>query len=224
MNSILNTIEPSEYHRRKRQVWIAGRIGRTKLQTLQLWIRMKHWNANRRGTIACRVSKIDRRFESGNQSLIAVGCWRRERNDGWGVLQQSADLIKPHLREPAVTVTGEQRLVAFPQRLVTVHSRSIVAEEWLGHECRCLAILVSSIANYIFEYLQVVGRAQQRRIPKIDFTLTRRCYFMVMTFNGDATLRQDQRDFGTKIAQRVGGRNREVAFLATDVITELSAA
>src|SRR5207245_1669833 len=133
-----------------------------------------------------------------NQSLIAVSRWRRERNDRWGVLQQSTDVIESHLREPAVTVTGEQRLVAFPQRLVTVHSRSIVAEERLRHECRRLAILVSSITNYIFEYLQVVGRAQQRRIPKIDFALTRGRYFMVMTFNGDPTLRQDQRDFGTK--------------------------
>src|SRR5260370_11605415 len=149
MNAVLDAVKTGKHHRRKREVWIARRIGRPKLQTLQLWIRMKHWNTNRRGTIACRVSKIDRRFESGNQSLIAVGCWRREGNDGRGVLQQSTDVIKPHLREPTVAVTSEQRLVAVPQRLVTVHSRSIVAEERLWHEGRRLAILVSSIANYI---------------------------------------------------------------------------
>src|SRR5260370_7185159 len=117
MNAVLDAVKTGKHHRRKREVWIARRIGRPKLQTLQLWIRMKHWNTNRRGTIACRVSKIDRRFESGNQSLIAVGCWRREGNDGRGVLQQSTDSITPHLKQPTESLTTQHRLLPFPHPL-----------------------------------------------------------------------------------------------------------
>jgi hypothetical protein len=67
-----------------------------------------------------------------------------------------------------------------------VHSRTVIAEERLWHEGGSFTVLISSIANYVFEYLQVVCSAEQGRIPEINFTLARSCYFVVMTLNPDA--------------------------------------
>jgi hypothetical protein len=44
-----------------------------------------------------------------------------------------------------------------------------------------------SIANYVFEYLKIVGRPQHRGVAKIDFALTRRRDFVVVAFDSHAT-------------------------------------
>jgi hypothetical protein len=45
-----------------------------------------------------------------------------------------------------------------------------------------------SIANYVFEYLQIVGRAQHSGITEIDFALAGGRYFVMVTLNGYAAL------------------------------------
>src|SRR5215212_2811059 len=108
------------------------------------------------------------------------------------MFQQAADVIAGGVRKSRVPIAGKEWFLTFPQRLVTVHSRTVIAIQWLRHERRGLAKLVCSIADYVFKYLKIIGRSQHRRVAKIDLTLTRRRNFVVMTFDGHATLRQSE--------------------------------
>src|SRR5688572_16983483 len=108
------------------------------------------------------------------------------------MLQQPADVVAGHLRKSGVSVTREQGLIAFPKRLVTVHPRAIITVEGFRHEGGRLAVLVCSIANYVFEHLQVVGRAQHRRVTKVDLTLTGGGDFVMVTLDIYSTLREGQ--------------------------------
>src|SRR3982074_2557065 len=105
-----------------------------------------------------------------------------------------------------------------------MHAGSAVPIERLWDKGRCLAILISSVANDVFEYLQIVGSAQHRCVAKVDFALARGGHFVVMTFDGDATLSENQRNLRAKIAQGINWRNRNVPFFATNVIAEVGAA
>src|SRR5688500_3018128 len=117
------------------------------------------------------------------------------------MLQQTTDVMTRDFRQSRVTVAGKQRLLTFPQRLVTVHTRTVIAIKRLRHKRRRLAKLMSSIANYVFEYLQIVRGSQHRRVTEVDLTLTRRRYLVVMALDSDATLAQRQRYFGSKIGE-----------------------
>src|SRR6185503_6921573 len=53
---------------------------------------------------------------------------------------------------------------------------------------------------------------------EVDFTLARRRYFVVMTFDSDAALAQRQRDLRAQIGERISRRHRHVAFFRTNAI------
>ena len=71
---------------------------------------------------------------------------------------------------------------------MAVHARSVVTKQRLRHERRRLAVLARGVLDDVLEYLQVVGRAQQRRITKINFALAGGGNFMMVTLDVDATL------------------------------------
>src|SRR5918994_7233911 len=98
-----------------------------------------------------------------------------------------------HLRQSCISIAGKERFLTFPKRLVTVHSRTVIAKQRLRHECRRLPKLVRSIANYVFKYLKIIGRSQHGRKAEVDFTLTGNCDFVMMTFDSHATLTERQR-------------------------------
>src|SRR5690349_6218290 len=96
--------------------------------------------------------------------------------------------MQRRLRESGVTVACELRLVAFPQRLMAVHTRSVIAVQRLRHERRRLAVLRRGVLYDVLENLQTVGRAQHVRKTKIDFALTGGRNFVVVTFDGDSAI------------------------------------
>ena len=110
------------------------------------------------------------------------------------MLEQSADVEFRHLRQAGVLVAAEKRIAVLPQRLVTVHSRSVVAIQRLRHECRRFAVSVSRIFDDVLEEHQVVGRVQQIRESEIDLALSGGRDLVVMTFDVDADLAEDRRD------------------------------
>ena len=116
------------------------------------------------------------------------------------MLQQATDVKAREIGESCVTVAAEEWLLTFPQRLVTVHSRTVIAVQWLRHERRGFPELVCSIANYVFKDLKIISRSQKCGIAKIDLTLTGSRNFVVMTFDSHATLGQGQRDLGAQIS------------------------
>src|SRR5437016_11331950 len=103
------------------------------------------------------------------------------------------------LRQTSIPVAGEGWLVALPQRLMTVHSRSVIAKQRLRHKRGGLAVLTRSVLHHVFENLQVVGRAQQIRETKIDLALTGGSDFVVQTFDVDSAIRERQRNLRSQI-------------------------
>src|SRR5919106_6815088 len=106
-----------------------------------------------------------------------------------------------NFRQPCITVAGKQWLLTLPQRLVTVHTGTVITIKRLRHERRRLSKLMSSIANYVLKDLKIVRRSQHRRVTEVDFTLTRRRHFVVMTFDSNATLAQRQRYLRSQIGK-----------------------
>src|SRR5678816_1082019 len=140
----------------------------------------------------CIRDRVNWGLKSRNESLVTVRCRGRKRDYSGRVFQKPTNVVTRHLRKTCVTIAGEQRLVALPKRLVTVHSRTIVAVERFRHEGRRLANLKCSIADYVFEHLEIIGSSQHRGIPKVDFALAGGSNFMMMAFGVDSTLEQGQ--------------------------------
>src|SRR6185369_11325636 len=137
------------------------------------------------------------------------------------MLQQATNVVARGVRQSCITVAGKEWLLTLPQRLVTVHSRTVIAIQWLRHKRRRLPKLVCSIANYILKYLKIICRSQQRRIAKIDLALSGGGNFVVMTFDSDTTFAQRQRDLGPQVDQRISRRAGHVAFFRANAITEV---
>ena len=100
--------------------------------------------------------------------------------------------MERRLRQTSIPLAGEGWLVALPQRLMAVHSRSVIAKQRLGHKRRGLAVLTRSVLHHVLKNLQIVGRAQQIRKTKIDLALTGGGDFVMQTLDVDAAVRQRQ--------------------------------
>src|ERR1044071_5538201 len=99
------------------------------------------------------------------------------------MFQHPANVVQSCFRQSCVAIAREQRLVAFPERLVTMHPRSVVPKKRLRHERRSLAVPERGVLYDVLEDLQVVSGAQQIRKAEIDFALTGSSNFVVQTLN-----------------------------------------
>jgi len=86
-----------------------------------------------------------------HQTLVAVGAGIGEGIDGVGVLDDAADVVERHFRQPAVLVAGEQVLAALGERLMHVHAAAVVAHQRLGHEGRRLAVAVGDVLDDVLQ-------------------------------------------------------------------------
>ena len=108
------------------------------------------------------------------------------------MFQQSADVVAGHFRKPCVSITREQRAYRLSKETGDSAFQAIITVEGFRHEGGRLAVLVCSIANYVFEHLQVVGRSQHRRVTKVDLPLTGGGDFVMVTLDIYSTLREGQ--------------------------------
>ena len=104
---------------------------------------------------------------------------------------------------------------------MTVHSRSVIAKQRLGHKRRSLAVLKRSVLDDVLENLQIVGRAQHAGETKIDFALTGGGNFVVQALDVDAAVRERQRNLRSDIDQSVGGRTGNVALFRANAMAEI---
>src|SRR2546423_4839929 len=179
--SVLHAVESRHEHRREGDVRVARRVGRSELQTLELRVGGEHRNAYGRGAVARRVCEVHGSLEAWDESLVAVSGRRGEGDDRGRVFQESADVPAREVGESGVTVAREQRLLAFPERLVAVHPRTVVAVDGLRHERGRLAVQVGDVSDDVLEDLQVVGGAEKRRVAEVDLALTGGCDLVVVT-------------------------------------------
>src|SRR5882724_7712061 len=102
---------------------------------------------------------------------------------------------------------------------MAMHAAAVVAEKRFGHEGGPLALFLRNVPNGVLEELQVVSSADQRRVTEINFALTRRGNFMVMTLDVNPYLLKFGSNFTTKILQRIERRQWYVALFVSDVIS-----
>ena len=102
------------------------------------------------------------------------------------MLEDAGDVVHAERRHAAVAVTGEQRLLAFPDRLVDVHARAVVEEDGLRHERGGLAVLLGDVLDDVLVPLQRVGHLHQRQEPHVDLGLTGGGHLVVLLLHADA--------------------------------------
>jgi hypothetical protein len=74
------------------------------------------------GSIARGIGEIDRRFESRDEPLVAVGSWIRQAGERWCVFQNSTNEKQCCFTQASVTVPGKKRFFVFPKRHMRVHA------------------------------------------------------------------------------------------------------
>jgi bifunctional pyridoxal-dependent enzyme with beta-cystathionase and maltose regulon repressor activities len=95
---------------------------------------------------------------------------------------------------------------------MSVHAGAVIAENWLGHESGCLAVLLGYVADNIFIVHNAIRHLRESRVPHVDLTLPGGAYLMMVDLRVNTYFFQLQDNFGTKVLQRVGWRNGEISF------------
>src|SRR4029077_6865582 len=142
-------------------------------------------NSNGGGTVARGIGKIHRRFESGDEPLVAVRGWICQAGERGSVFQNSADEKQRKFGKPGVTVSSKERFALFPKRHVGMHAAAVVSEDWFRHERDRFVVAVGDVAQDVFVILHVVAHAFYRRETNVDLGLTCRCDFVMLALDRD---------------------------------------
>src|SRR5581483_3492803 len=106
--------------------------------------------------------------------------------DSGGMTQDTTDIMASHLRETSVAFAIiEERLLVFPQARMRVHTRTIVAEDGLGHEGDGLTIFACRVLDNVLVEQHTVGGFHQGIEADVDFSLTCSTNFMMMCLDGN---------------------------------------
>ncbi len=138
------------------------------------------------------------------------------------MFDDAADIEQAFFRQIGIAAACKHVLAIFPDRLVGVHARSVVANDWLGHEGCRLAILMGDHVGYVFIDLHLVSGFDQRVVFHAQFVLGR-CHFVVMLFHRQAHGQHGCYHFRTQIGFAVNGRNREIAAFDAGAVAWIAA-
>ena len=106
------------------------------------------------------------------------------------------------LAQVGVLVAGEERLAVFPDRLVDMHARAVVAIDRLRHEGCGLAVDVGDLMDAVFVDLHLVGHEGQRIELHAEFVLGRG-HFVVVLLDLHAHLRHGAEHFAAHVLEAV---------------------
>ena len=135
--------------------------------------------------------------------------------------KNSTDKEERHFAQSGVTVSGEERFPIFPKRHVGVHARTVIAVKRLRHEGDSFVVFLRHVAHDVFVILQVVRHRFHRGETDVDFRLTRGRDFMMLALDRDSGFLQLKAHLVANILQTVGRSDREIAFLGTNLVTEV---
>src|SRR5678816_1624455 len=152
-------------------------------------------------------------FEAGHKTLVRVGAGIRNSVQSLRVFDDAPDVVQRELGESRVAVACKEILLTLPDRLMHVHTGTVVADDRLRHERRRLAMLCSNVVDGILQAHDPVAALNEGRKLRADFILTRGCHFMVMDFNHDTHAFERLADFGADVLERIDRRNGEVTAL-----------
>src|SRR6185369_1539767 len=221
INLVLDAVQSGHQHGCKSEVAVAGRVWSTVFDTLCFRVGREHRDTDRSRTVTCRICHVNRRFEAGNQSLVGVGSRIGEGAESLGVLDDPADVPESHLRESAVFVAGEEVGAVFPDRLVAVHTGTVVTVKRLRHESYGLVVADSYILDDILEPLQIISHVHEGVETHIDLGLTAGGNLMVLALNTDTDFLQLHYHLVTQIVLGVGRGNREITLFMARFVAEV---
>jgi hypothetical protein len=138
------------------------------------------------------------------------------------MLDDAADVIEAGVRQIGIARAREQRLAAFPDRLMHMHARAVVAIDGLRHERRRLAIGGRDLMDDIFVDLHRVGALGQRLELEAQLVL-RAGDFVVMLFRLDAQIAHDGEHLAADILRGIDRRDGEIAALDGRAVAQIAA-
>ena len=212
MDLVLNAIETGHQQGRETQIGVGDRIGEARLDAARLVGRhVRH--ANRSRTVLGRVGQLGRRLVVRHQALVGIGTRVGDRVQRLGMLDDPADIEQGRFRQTGVTVTGKGVLAVLPDRLVNVHTGTIVANDRLRHEGGGLAILMGDVMHHVLQLLRPVCALDQRVEQGSDLALAGRGDFVVVHFHRHADRLQRQHHRRADVVQAIDRRHREITTL-----------
>ncbi|EAP77703.1 hypothetical protein ISM_05400 [Roseovarius nubinhibens ISM] len=207
----LDTVEAGHQQRGKGEVGVRRRIGEAGLDAFCLGA-LGPWDPDAARPVAGRIGAQNGGFETGDQTLVAVGRRVGEGVERLGVLEDTADEIQRLLAQVGIFVASKERLAVFPDRHVHMHAGAVVAGDRLGHEGCRLAIGVGHVVDHVFVFLQLVGLFGQAVEDQAKLVLARG-HFVVMLVDLHAQTFHRREHFRTDVLRVVDRVHREVAAL-----------
>ena len=126
---------PAIIMRSKAQVGVTRGVRGAELDALGLGVGAGDRDTNRCRAVALGVDQVDRSLESLDQAVVGVQGRVGEGQHCAGVVEDAADVPAGNVGQAAVAgLVVEQRLAVLPQRLVRVHTGTVITSERLGHE------------------------------------------------------------------------------------------
>ena len=212
MNFVFHAIQTRHHQGRKAKIRVHQWIRKTRFNTPTLGVGHVR-NTNGCRTVFSRIGQLDRCFIARNQPLVAVGTRVGDGVQRAGMLDDAADVIQRKLRQTCITVACKQVFAVFPDGLVNVHARAVVAHDGLGHESRGLSVGVGHVVHDILQNLCPVGTLDQCAEACADFILTGTRNFMVEHFNRNAQRFKNQRHFSAHVLRAVHWWHGEIPAL-----------
>ena len=138
------------------------------------------------------------------------------------MLEETPDVILRGLADhPVAFGIEEQVLTILPDRLVGVHTGTIVPEEWLRHERCDHTEFPCHVLDNIFVHHAVVRHFDQGTVSHVDLILACGCHFMVVYFDRNSCFNHPVDDVTPHILERVMWRYREIAFFVAGFVPEI---
>ncbi|CRM95600.1 hypothetical protein [Pseudomonas sp. 22 E 5] len=127
------------------------------------------------------------------------------------MLDDTADEVQGGVGQAGITFAGEGVLAFFGDGQVNVHTRTVIAVQWLRHEGSGTAVGISYVVYAVLQGLDFVSLGYQGVELHADFVLAGSRHFVVVNFDDQAHFFHGVAHGGTDFVVVVERRNREVA-------------
>ena len=104
MDFVLDTVQTGHQQSGKRQIWVGGRIRETRFNTA-CFAAVHRRDADGSGTVFGRICQFGRRFKVWHKAFVGVGGRIGNRVQGFGVFNDTADVIKCGIGQTGIAVS-----------------------------------------------------------------------------------------------------------------------
>ena len=138
------------------------------------------------------------------------------------MLDDTADVEQGSFRQASIAVASELVFAVFPERLVNVHTGTVITNNRFWHKGSSFAVSCGNVVNNVFQHLNFVSFLNQGVEFNADFVLVSRCHFVVVYFNVQTNRHHGVTHSSTDVVRAVHWRNREVTTFNTWTVTQVT--